>query len=263
MPERTSYAQGTPSWVDLSSPDVAASTAFYGALFGWESSGPSEAPDDSGGYEIFTLRGKRVAGIAPLMDPSQSPGWNTYIAVDDADEVAAKAAEAGGQIVVEPMDVLRAGRMAGFVDPTGAFVGIWQAREHIGAELVNEPGAVGWNELETRDSEVAEAFYPAVFGIEAVPWRSAGDEYTVWNVGERTVGGLLRMAEATPEDVASHWMTYFIVADADATAARAAELGGTVRISPFDVPTIGRIGVLSDPHGAVFSIMAAAGGLDG
>jgi predicted enzyme related to lactoylglutathione lyase len=262
MPERTSYAQGTPSWVDLSSPDVEASEAFYGALFGWDSDGATEAPEDSGGYEIFTLHGKRVAGIGPLMAPDQPIVWSTYLAVDDADEVAGKAVAAGGRLVIEPMDVLQAGRMAGFVDTSGAFVGVWQAREHIGAEVVNEPGAVGWNDLMTRDTAAAEAFYPAVFGIEAAPWENAGSQYTVWNVDGRTVGGLVQMDENSPAEVPPHWMTYFIVEDADATAAMTEMLGGSIRVEPFDVPNIGRIGVLADPHGAVFSIMTAVGPAD-
>jgi predicted enzyme related to lactoylglutathione lyase len=256
MPEHASYAQGTPSWVDLSSPDVEASVAFYGALFGWDSSAATQPPADSGGYQIFTLRGKRVAGAAPLMEPGQPIAWSTYIAVDDADEVAAKAVEAGGQVVVQPMDVMQAGRMAFVVDTSGAAVGIWQAREHIGAELVNEPGTVGWNELQTRDIAAAEAFYPAVFGVEAAPWENAGTQYTVWNVAGRPVGGLLEMDDKWPPEVPAHWLTYFIVQDADATAAQAAALGGVIHLEPFDVPNIGRIAVLADPHGASFGIMA-------
>lgn len=264
MPERTSYAQGTPSWADLGSPDVEASTAFYGALFGWRSAAASENPEESGGYEIFTLRGKRVAGVMALMAPDQPPAWTTYIAVDDADDVAAKAADAGGQVVVAPMDVMAAGRMGGFIDPTGAFIGIWQAGEHTGAELVNEPGTMGWNELATPDTEAAKAFYAAVFGVEPVPFGPGGGrDYTVWNVDGQAVGGLIQMDEKWPEGVQPHWMTYFYVEDADASAAQVEQLGGVVHVEPFDIPGVGRIAVVTDPQGAAFSIMAPAVQPDG
>lgn len=260
MPERTSYAQGTPSWVDLSTPDLAASAAFYGELFGWTADGATEPAEDTGGYEIFMLRGKRVAGVMPSMDPNQPPAWSTYLAVDDADEIAAKVTDAGGQVVVEPMDVLQAGRMAFFVDPTGAFIGVWQAREHTGAELVNEPGAIGWNELVTRDAEAAKAFYTAVFGVETAPWGpEGGADYTVWKVDGEMVGGLLQMDdEHFPPEVPPHWALYIYVEDADAIAAKVSELGGAIRVAPFAVPGIGRIAVFADQHGAAFSIVEPA-----
>jgi predicted enzyme related to lactoylglutathione lyase len=259
MPERTHYAQGTPSWVDLGSPDVDASLAFYGALFGWGSDGATEDPDESGGYRIFTLRGRRVAGVMPAMAPDQPPAWTTYLAADDVDDISAKAIAAGGVVVVPPMDVMEAGRMTCFIDACGAFAGAWQAGEHTGAELVNEPGTVGWNELVTRNTAAAQAFYPAVFGVEAAPWDNEGTQYTVWNVDGRSVGGLLEMNDNWPEGIPSHWMTYFGVADADAAAAQVSELGGTVHVEPFDVPNIGRVAIVTDPQGAAFSIMAFTG----
>ena len=257
MPERTSYAEGTPSWVDLSSPVVGASTAFYGELFGWDSSG-AEPIEETGGYEIFLLGGKRIAGVGPLQDPNQPPAWATYIAVDDADETAAKATEAGGQVLVEPMDVMDAGRMAILADTTGAVVGIWQARAHTGAQLVNEPVSLGWNELMTRAPEEAKAFYAAVFGMTTAPWEGAGDrEYTVWQVDGQMVGGLLTMDDENfPPEMPSNWAIYFVVADADATAAKAGELGGATMVEPFDAPGVGRIAILGDPHHAVFGVIS-------
>jgi hypothetical protein len=259
MPERTSYAEGTPSWVDLSSPEVADSRAFYGSLFGWEANAASDPPEESGGYEIFTLRGKRTAGVMPIMNPGQPSAWTTYIAVDDADATTAKARQAGGQVVLEPMDVMTAGRMAAFVDPTGAFIGIWQAGDHTGAELVNEPGCLTWNELSTRDADGAKAFYPAVFGVEPAAWDSPRDDgYMVWNVGGSMVGGLIEMDDRWPAEAPPSWTAYFMVEDADATTAQAVELGGTVLVEPFDAPDIGRIALLTDAHGAVFGVMSPA-----
>ncbi|HEY7622680.1 MAG TPA: VOC family protein, partial [Solirubrobacteraceae bacterium] len=111
MSERTSYEPGTPSWVDLSTPDVDASARFYGGLFGWEveAAGP---PEETGGYAMFKLRGRNVAGVGPIMQEGQPPVWSTYVSTDDADGAVARAQEAGGSVVVEPMQVMDAGRMA-------------------------------------------------------------------------------------------------------------------------------------------------------
>jgi predicted enzyme related to lactoylglutathione lyase len=258
MPERTGYAQGTPSWVDLSSPDIGASIAFYTELFGWESVAPGPE-EETGGYEMFMLRGKRVAGVAPQQDPSQPPAWSTYLAVDDADEVAAKVPAAGGQVAVAPMDITTAGRMAFFADPTGAFVGVWQAGDHTGAELVGEPGTLGWSELTTRAPDDAAAFYSEVLGMQAAPWENAGDTpYSVFKVDGEMVGGLMQLDDNLMPDTPPHWAVYFIVEDTDAVAAKAEKLGGSVLYPPFDVPDIGRIAVLADPHGAGFSVMTPA-----
>jgi len=162
MTETTQYAPGTPSWVDLGSPDLDASRAFYGKLFGWDA---QVAPEpEAGGYTMFLLDGKAVAGLGPLMHPDQPPAWTTYVSVGDADATVAKVRESGGAVVLEPMSVLRAGRMAIFTDPTGAFLSIWEPGEHGGAEVVNQPNSLSWNELATRDIATAKAFYQKVFG---------------------------------------------------------------------------------------------------
>ncbi|MFN2484556.1 MAG: VOC family protein [Candidatus Limnocylindria bacterium] len=254
MPERSSYAHGVPSWVDVASPDVDASAAFYGGLFGWEHV-TGENPEESGGYSLFTKNEMVVAGIAPLQNPEQPPVWSTYVNVDDADDVVAKAQEAGGQIAFGPIDVLDAGRMAFLIDTTGAIVGIWQAGKHHGAELVSEAGALGWTELTTRDTDAAKDFYGAVFGWEAAAWEGSELLYTIWKVDGHGVCGMIEMDENWPQEMPSHWMTYFIVDDADDAAATAQELGGTVSVLPFDAAGVGRITVLNDPHGTAFSVL--------
>jgi predicted enzyme related to lactoylglutathione lyase len=255
MSERTSYPNGMPSWVDLASPDVDASVAFYGGLFGWEYA-PAGPPEETGGYGMFSLRDKLVAGVGPLQNATQPPVWSTYVAVDDADATVAKAADAGGQVAMAPMDVMDAGRMAFLIDPDGAFVGIWQAARHIGAELVNEPGALGWNELVCREPQTASAFYTRVFGWEPIPLQASGQGYTVFNLDGRAIGGMTKMADRFPEGSPPIWIPYFVVAAADASARRAEELGGTVAVGPFDVPGAGRIAMISDPNETAFSIIA-------
>jgi predicted enzyme related to lactoylglutathione lyase len=258
MPERTSYANGVPSWVDLASADVDASIAFYGGLFGWEhaATGP---PEETGGYGMFSVRGKVVAGIVPLQNEQHPPVWSTYIAVDDADATIADATEAGGQVALPAMDVMDAGRMAVLIDPVGAFVGLWQSGDHSGAQLVNEPGTLGWNELQCRDRDAALAFYTRVFGYEPEGMPGPFGEYAVLKLDGKVVGGVLEMNEQWPEGVPPHWHVYFVVADADASVARAMELGRTVDVEPFDAPGVGRVAMVSDSNGTHFSIIALAG----
>jgi hypothetical protein len=252
MGERRSYEPGTPSWCDLASPDVEADAAFYGGLFGWafEPAGPVE---ETGGYGMFFLRGQRVAGIGPLPDPSVPPHWSTYVTVADLDRSVEVATAGGAVMIMPPMQVLDAGRMAVFADPVGAMLSLWEPHAHIGAELVNVPGAMVWNELATRDVRTAMSFYPAMFGWEAVE-DPGTPTYTVWNLHGRAVGGMMGMDDTFPAEVPSHWMVYFAVEDAGASSARAAELGATVVVPPQQI-AIGDFAVLSDPHGAHFSII--------
>jgi predicted enzyme related to lactoylglutathione lyase len=258
MPERSSYPHGAPSWTDVSSPDVAASAAFYGELFGWEHV-PSNRPEETGGYGIFTLRGRVVSGIGPMLEPGAPATWTTYIAVDDADEAAIRALELGGGIALGPIDVRDSGRMAFLVDPTGAFLGVWQAGRHVGAELVGEPGAVGWSELASRDPEAAKPFYTGVFGWRVRP--SSNDRgYGTFDSDAGPVAGIVAMDERWPAATPPHWLTYIVVADARATAERAAQLGGVVSAAPTEVAGTGTVAVLTDPFGAFFSLLEPATG---
>jgi len=251
MSERTSYEPGTPSWVDLTTPDPDGAKRFYGALFGWEAedAGPAE---ETGGYAMFRLRGRLVAGVGPLMGEGQPPMWWTYICTDDADGAVERARAAGGHALVEPMDVMDAGRMAFLAHPAGGVVGVWEPARHTGAEIVNEPGALAWNQLHTRDREGAAAFYQAVFG-----WTLGNfGAQPIFNLGDRGIGGMMEMPPGTPDDVPAYWMVIFSVADADATAAQAAELGGQVLLAPGDVEGVGRLAIMADPQGVVFAIIA-------
>jgi predicted enzyme related to lactoylglutathione lyase len=255
MSERASYAPGTPSWVDLTTPDPDAAKRFYGELFGWdaEDAGPVE---ETGGYAMFKLRGKVVAGVGPVMDPSQPPVWSTYVSTDDADAAVARAKDAGGQAIVEPMQVMAAGRMAFVAHPAGGFVGIWEPGEHTGAELVNGPGALTWNQLHTSDKEGAAAFYDALFG-----W-SLGDfgGMPVFNLGEDGIAGIMDMPPGLPEGAPAFWMAIFAVGDTDATVAKAGELGGGVAAPAGDIEGVGRFALLTDPQGVHFGVIATTAG---
>ena len=252
MTERTSYEPGTPSWVDLATPDVDASARFYGGLFGWDhvSAGPVE---ETGGYGMFRLRDKNVAGVGPLMQEGQPQVWSTYVSTDNADAVVARATQAGGAVIVEPMDVMDAGRMAFVAHPAAGAIGVWQPGRTIGAELVNEPGALGWNELHTPDVEGAKGFYSAVFGWDPQPF---GDTpYTVFQLGDHAVGGMQPLSDEAPEDTPAFWLCYFEVDDCDATVAKAQELGGSVAWPAMDMEGVGRFAGLADPHGSQFAVI--------
>jgi uncharacterized protein len=251
MPERSSYAAGTPSWVDIGT-DVEGAKKFYGSLFGWttQDAGP---PEETGGYGFFLKNGKVVAGYGPQMNPGP-PFWTTYISVDDADATAKKVEAAGGTVVMAPMDVMAAGRMAVFQDPQGAFISAWQPGEHKGAQLANEPGAFCWNELNTRDVAGSSAFYEKAFGWKAVTQTDGPMPYTEFRLGDTTIAGMMDMPPMVPAEVPPHWLVYFAVDDTDATVKQTEKAGGAVRMPPMDIP-VGRFAVLADPQGATFAVI--------
>jgi uncharacterized protein len=274
VPERDRYIPGVPCWVDTSQPDPEAAVGFYGGVFGWEFEDvmPEEA---RGSYFIARLRGGDVAAVGSV--PEGAPPmavWNTYIWVESADEAASKVREAGGSVVVDPFDVMDAGRMAVFTDPEGAAFSVWQAKQRGGAQIVNEPGSLNFNDLNTRDPERAKAFYGSVFGWQVLELEGGFGMWTLPGYGdhlerrdpelrkrmadleapagfEDAVASLATIAEDQP-DVPAHWGLTFAVEDADATAAKAAELGGTVVVPPFDAPWV-RMTVIADPQGATFT----------
>jgi uncharacterized protein len=251
MAEVSEYAPGTPSWVDLTTPDQGAAQAFYGGLLGWEF---QDMGPEAGGYAICTLDGKQVAGMGPMMGEGMPSMWSTYVATSDAD-TAAKAVEAAGGTVLAPaFDVMEVGRMAVFTDSGGAAFSVWQPKAHKGAELVNQPGAFCWNELATRDVDGAKRFYQSVFGWEGETSDAGGMSYTEWKLDGKSIGGMMAMGDRYPAEVPPHWLVYFGVGDTDASAAKVTELGGHVIAPAMDIPA-GRFAVVSDHSGAAFGII--------
>ncbi|MGH2925573.1 MAG: VOC family protein [Solirubrobacterales bacterium] len=273
MPERDGYIPGVPCWIDTSQPDPEAAVSFYADLFGWEFENVMP-PGSPGEYFIARIRGGDVAAVGSL--PEAAPPlatWNTYIWVESADETEASVRDAGGSVVMEPFDVMDAGRMAVFADPEGAVFCAWQAKAHKGARIVNEHGSLNFNGLSTRDPSAAKLFYHAVFGWETIDVGGGSEMWTLPGYGdhlERDNPGLRKqMAEmgavagfedvvatlnSIPDgqaDVPAHWSVTFGVDDADAVATRAEELGGRVIAPPFDAPWV-RMTVLADPQGATF-----------
>ncbi len=245
------YAPGVPMWIDVASPDLDKTRAFYSGLFGWN---PEEVPD-GGGYTMFMLNGKMVGAASPMFAPGQPPVWSTYVHSQDADETVQSTKEAGGEVLMGPMDVMGQGRVAVLRDPTGAYISIWQPQLHQGAELVNEPGSFSWSELYTRDMPTAKAFYEKVFKWECEDTdMGEGTPYTLFKVDGRAIGGGMDMTKMLPESVPPHWLVYFTVTDTDEKVEKAKELGGKILAGPQPTP-MGPMAVIEDPAGAVFAII--------
>jgi predicted enzyme related to lactoylglutathione lyase len=238
--------------VDVSVDDVPKAIAFYQALFGWDI--PLGGPEVAG-YSIAHQDGQIVAAVSPKMGAPDAPSaWMTYLATDDVDATAAKIKGAGGQILAEPMDVMEEGRMAVAMDPAGAVFGLWQGGNTTGLGRANEPGTLVWSEQMSRDWDGSKAFYQAVFGYDYQDMSADGFKYALLMVDGHEVGGIGEYPEGTPAQVPAAWATYFAVTDTDAAMAKVTELGGRVVQPPNDTP-FGRIGVVADNHGAVFSLI--------
>jgi predicted enzyme related to lactoylglutathione lyase len=256
MGTRTSYPPGTFSWVDLSTPDQDGAKKFYGELFGWEYEDNEAGPGVV--YSMARVGGEYVAAISPPPPGDESPPhWNNYVTVKDADEIARRAEEVGGTVAGPPFDIFESGRMAVLQDPTGAFLMVWQAKDHIGAGRVNEPGCFTWNELATTDIDAAARFYGDLFGWRSEPMDTGGGPaYTVVYVGERSNGGI---REQSPEEreagIPPNWLPYFVVPDSvDATVEQVGGLGGGTLLPPLDMPQGGRIAAVHDPQRAAFAL---------
>lgn len=255
MAARSGYPDGAPCWADLTTPDLAGAQRFYGAVFGWTFTEPQV---EMGSYSMAQKSGKNIAGMAPKQPGQDMPTvWSMYLKGSNIDESARRIADGGGTLLFPPMEIPGAGRMLFALDPTGAAFGIWQPREHTGAQLYGEPGAMCWTEIATRDPERADGFYQSLFGYEQT---QIGDgekfDYTLWKIDGREVGGRLKMTKEW-DGIPPHWMVYFAVEDADASAAKIRELGGSIKHGPFDTP-YGRMAVVADPYGAVFTIIRMA-----
>jgi uncharacterized protein len=258
MPQHSSYSPGTPCWVDLQTTDQDAARSFYADLFGWKYDDQPMPPN--GVYSMAVKDDGVVAAIAPqspeLAAAGVPPMWNTYLAVDDVDAATAKVPGCGGQVGMEPFEVMDAGRMSFVIDPAGAAVGLWQAGNHIGATVVNEHGALIWNELTAPDVSAALPFYEQVTGLTAeTKDYGSGTPYTTLSADGRSVAGATapQMEGAPP-----HWHVYFGSDNVADSAARVTALGGTVLAGPFDTP-MGPMATVRDPQGAVFSLFGASG----
>ena len=253
MSRATVAVANKPAWVELSTPDAAASADFYSRLVGWN---VEVSPDPQyGGYAIARIGGGDAAGIGPKQSPEAPTAWTIYIGTDDVDRLANEVIAAGGTVIAQPFDVGDQGRMAVFTDPSGAFISAWQATG-MRSFVTNQPNAFGWAELNARGVDKAIRFYETVFSWTHTTSEAQGDfpAYTQFEVGGEPIAGAMEMDRQTPAQVPSYWMPYFLADDVDATFRRAMEAGGREMVAPLDYPG-GRFAMVADPHGASFGLM--------
>ncbi|WP_327319296.1 VOC family protein [Streptomyces sp. NBC_01235] len=253
----TRFVNGAPNWIDVGTSDIDGATSFYGALFGWrfQSAGP-----DAGGYGFFQLDGKTVAGGVQTTPEQGPPSWTVYFQTPDAESTAKAAEQAHGRVFFPPMDVMGQGTMAVLADQAGVPFGLWQPALTKGFDVANEPGSLCWVELYTPDIAAAAAFYHATLGLETSAVPFPGGTYTCVNpsgAGENAMfGGMVPLADdPTEAESGPYWLPYFEVAEVDTVVAKAAELGGRVRMPATDVESVGRIAKLADPYGARLAVI--------
>jgi predicted enzyme related to lactoylglutathione lyase len=245
-----------PAWVDLATDDAAASREFYSKLFGWN---VEVNPDPQyGGYGLAKLSGNDAAGIGPKQDPNAPTAWSLYLGTDDVDDLARRVTANGGSVVAPPFDVGDQGRMAVFVDPSGAFISAWQGTR-MGGFQTDAPNSFGWAELNARGIQNALPFYHQVFGwtVRTSPMGEGQPDYNEFQIGGQSVAGAWEMNPQVPAEVPSYWQIYFAVDDVDAAFKKALDLGATEMVAPTEYPG-GRFAIVTDPQGASFGLLKVA-----
>lgn len=259
MPYLDGHQNGEFCWFELGTSDQQSAKRFYEALFGWSAKDNPMGPGFV--YTIFQLEGRDCASAYTLMPDLLAKGipphWMIYVQVADTDAVTAKCVELGGTVASPSMDVMDFGRMAVLQDPTGAVVSVWQPKMHKGTLIDGVPGTFCWGELSSRQPEKAVPFYEGLFGWKIKPGQNPGDNYLHIQAREQMIGGVLPVEHRDP-NVPSHWLSYFAVANCDASAAKAVELGGKVIFGPMTMEKVGRMAYVADPQGAMFALFQSA-----
>jgi predicted enzyme related to lactoylglutathione lyase len=257
MPEIVDAKVGHFCWVELQTKDVAAAKRFYGELLGWSF---EDMPMPAGTYTMAKVGGSQVAGLmtmpAQVAQMGAPPSWGAYVKVRDVAESTAAVARLGGKVLM-PATPMGPGTFSVIQDPSGAVIMLWNTTQSMGTFLYGEPGALTWNELVTTNVEAAQRFYSQLFGWKAQSTPMPNLAYTVFKDGDEMLAGMM---EQPPEAKGqpSMWASYFAVADADATFAKATRMGAQVLVPLMDIPDVGRFGWLQDPQGAVFAILKNA-----
>jgi len=264
MAEVTRHCPGMFCWVELNTVDMLAANRFYGEMFGWRRS--FMPLEDGSFYTLLQLNGKDVGAFHEVYEETReteaTTGWRLYIATDDVDKSVQKALSLGGALLSPPVEVSDVGRVAVMQDPTGAIFALWQARNHIGAEVINQSGALSWQELVTTDFETAKNFYANLFGWQTQTRVAGARNYTTFKPkrGLQETGGIQPLQgslQETLSDNGSQWLASFAVENFDQSLHKAQRLGATLKTAPADVPNVGRYAVLEDPQGALFSLVSA------
>lgn len=244
------HPHGSFCFAELHTADIEGAKRFYGDLLGWTTVDSKVA-----GYSLCQADGKDVAGLRRRPGPSR---WIPFLSVPSAEAASGTALQAGAAIVAPPADTDGFARTAIVRDPAGGVVGLWEAKSHAGAALLDEPGSMWWAELLTREVPVAKTFYSNLAGWRAIDTLKYGIRYSVFKLGEESMAGLLPIG-ADWGNVSAYWQVLFAVDNCDARVERAKKAGGSLVFGPNDIPNAGRAGIVSDPSGARFVLMQPAG----
>ncbi|MFH8609316.1 VOC family protein [Streptomyces sp. NPDC018029] len=258
--------EGVPCWVDAMLPDVEGGKRFYGELFGW-TFGQGGGPEHGRHAEAYS-DGLPVAALAPKADGRMPTVWTVYMATPDAAALAERVRDAGGSVITEPRPAGAAGTMALVADPEGAVFGLWQPGTHHGFGKRQQPGSYCWAEVYSRNKDLVDPFYERVFGYGGFDLDLDGEDFRTWSPAgaepgpDTAIGGRSLIPAAAgpgarlriPDEMPAHFLVYFNVDDADATAAAVTRLGGRVQAPPHDTP-YGRIAVFTDNQGATFAVL--------
>src|SRR5690242_13764738 len=259
MPHVDAHQPGTPCWLELSTTDTASARSFYGSLLGWSYFESPMGPDMPP-YILARVQDRDVAALwtmaKELREQGTPPFWLVYFAVANVDQLVPKVTALGGSVMMPPMDVPEAGRMAVCLDPNGGAFAIWQAGKHPGARLVNETGAMCWVELQAKEESKSEKFYTGLFGWKSEKMSMGGPiEYTTFKVGDIPVAGMLPNPAGAADNVPQNWLGYLQVTECDGVTDKAKANKGQVFVSPQTIPGVGRFAVLADAQGAAFGIL--------
>lgn len=255
----TDFGPGTPCWLELNTPDVAATADFYNRVFGWTL---HDIGFDAGGYQSMSRDGRSAAAIGPLEHEEQRPGWTLIFACEDIEAAIEETERLGGSVYVEPFTIPSVGRMAVLTDSQGGVFAVWHGQKFAGFEVVNEPDSFGWAELWTPDAETSESFYAGVLGwqYEVLDQGERGRYAVARNAGapkEESHGGIMQLGREylTGTEGAPDWHPVFMVADCDESARLVRDSGGKVHMGPVDVPQTGRLANCADLVGGEFVLL--------
>ncbi len=259
MTDTPQQTPGTFCWVDLATTDLEAAKGFYAAVLGWTAEAVPAPGGQGPAYTLFSHDAQVVSGAYPLApEQGDHPFWMSYVCVADLEATLALAQALGAQVPCPAMDIMDEGRLAVIQDPSGAYLGLWQPRQHQGFALSNAPGAPSWHEMQTHDLAAAAAFYQGLFGWTLKPFAGYLDgAYQILMLEGREVGGMVPIA-ADWGPAPPNWSVYFGVRDCDATVGKTEWLGGKVLCPAMEVDGVGRFAHLQDPQGAVFAVIAQA-----
>jgi len=254
-PPSAEHHVGKVIFVELVTPDLAASKRFYGELLGWSF---RDITDGTAEYAEALLDGREVAGLFQKKQrpgEQRQPAWLGFFAVSDVDAAEKTAVDRGAKLLHGPKSFPERGRQAVLADPQGAVFGLLASSSGDPPDVLAGPGEWIWNSLLASDPDADAAFYQALFGYEVfdLPAR-AGTRHVLLASEDYARASANSLPTKQPE-ARPHWVHFVRVADAETAAAKAASLGGRVVVAPHLDRHGGKVALVADPQGAVLGLM--------